>query len=406
MLLLGAIAAALADDPDRERFVIFPEDPPRPLPATFEGAFDDAPAPHWSARLPGGRLNAANHTERTRPVVVGEGILVGSAAGDALYMLSRRDGSLIRSYPAANSVESGATVVGDLVYFADSGGVIWCYRLDGSFVWKHESDAPILVSPTVQDGRLYITTVDDLALALDAGSGALVWQYQRKPDPTREAELALYAAPPAVPVRNAVLFGFSDGAIVGLDAASGDVVLDRRVGEGRYPDLVAAPVVHGSDIFASGYFEPLVALDVATQNVRWRIDAGAANAPVIDESTGAPVLYHPGTDGKLRAIVALTGAEMWTLNSGTTGALTTPVVTPAGMILASSEGGLWLIDPVSGDVNWTYAEPVLLGGISSAPTVDGRQLLVVTNDGYIHSLLVPEKQQAEDLVGLFRRTER
>lgn len=396
MLLVGrAIAASTGGVADHERFVVFPEDRTQAPEASYEGSFGGAPVPHWEITLPGGRLNAAAHTERTRPVVVGDEVLVGSAGGRALYRLSRHNGSVKGTYPAGNSVESAPVVVDDRVYFADTGGVAWAYELDGDLLWSRATGAPILVQPTVHDGVVYVTNVDDLAVALDANDGDLLWQYQRRADLTREAELALYAAPPAVVVEDLVLLGFSDGALVALDRARGDVLWDRRIGEGRYPDLVAAPVVWGTDVYASGYFEPLVALDLATQNVRWRLDHGAANAVAIGTETEPALVYHPGTDGKLRAVVALTGAVRWTWDSATTGAVTTPVLTPAGLLIGSSEGGLWLLDPESGEIRWTY-DRALLDGVTSTPTIDGRQLLFVTNAGRLYSMLAPMQDREAD----------
>ena len=199
-------------------------------------------------------------------------------------------------------------------------------------------------------------------------------------------------------VEGVVLLGFSDGSLVALDRARGDVLWDRRIGEGRYPDLVAAPVVWRTDVYASGYFEPLVAIDLGTQNVRWRLDHGAANAVAIAGEAEPALVYHPGTDGKLRAVVALTGAVRWTWDSATTGALTTPLLTPAGLLVGSSEGGLWLLDGESGETLWTYDEK-LLDGVTSTPTLDGRQLLFVTNAGRLYSMVVPARRTEADGAG-------
>jgi outer membrane protein assembly factor BamB len=366
-------------------------EPFEPPAALYPGQFDGPPASHWQRRLPGRVVNSASHAERTRPTVHGGVLLIGAAGGKGLYMLSRRDGGLIRTLPANGSVESEAAIFEDKVYFSDTAGMTWCYTIEGEKVWSHQSGAPILVRPTVADGRVYLTNVDDLAVALDASTGDLVWRYQRQKDFMREAELALYAAPPALVLDELVVLGFSDGSLVTVNRETGDQVWDRRVGEGRYPDLVAAPTAHGQDIYSSGYFRPLVAIDQTSHNIRWRQDIGAANSPVIDDSGAATILFHPGTDGKLRAIVTLTGAEKWTWNSGTTGALTSPVITPAGLLVGSSEGSLYLVDKESGAQLWRYHEEVRLEGIAAPPVVAGRQLLFVTNAGNLYSMLVPKE---------------
>ncbi len=171
------------------------DDVPAAPSVPYDGAFDAPPVPHWSAPLPGERLNVGSHTEHTRPIVVGDHVLVGAAGGRALYMLSRTNGVLVRSFPADGSVESEPTLVGERVVFGDTGGTTWCYELDGTLIWSHRSGAAILMKPTIIDGRVYVTNVDDLGYALDAETGALEWRYAHKADITRDAELALYAAP-------------------------------------------------------------------------------------------------------------------------------------------------------------------------------------------------------------------
>lgn len=401
MITIFLVSVAIAADPDRD-IAIFPDDRAptgcceREARPRYEGAVDAPPVVDWTVRLPGPRVNAPTLTERSRPVVVGDVILVGSAATAGLYALSRRDGSVLGVYPSRASVASAATVAGDRVYFADTAGNVYGYALAAAAsglatpLWTRYVGSGVLTAITLSEDRLYVATVGDLALALDAATGAVAWQYQRPADATRTADLALYGRPQPVVIDAIVVCGFSDGALVALDASRGDLAWERRVGEGKYPDLVAAPVSVGPDVYASGYFEPFVAIDRRTQRVRWRVDHGAAAPPAVWlDPDGETVLLHPGTDGTLRAIGATGGDVRWSWTSGSTGALTTPQVTPAGLLIGSSEGGLWLIDAASGAPTWAYHEREMLEGLAVEPTIDGRQILFVTNAGRLHSMIVP-----------------
>lgn len=359
-------------------------------PATYPGAFARPPVEHWRTALPGKPMVAAAHTERARPILRGGSLFVGSAAGEALYELDRRDGVLVRSFPASSSVESEAVVTDELVIFADTAGVTYCYDRAGSLRWKHESKAPVLVRPTLHHNRVFIATVDDLVTALDATTGALAWRYQQRPDISRQGELALYAAPPVVPYGDDVLVGFSDGSVLALTADDGDPQWAARIGEGRYPDIVAAPLALTDGIVLfSGYFEPVIALDTATRRSLWSAPHGAAAAPTLIGQGDAAVLLHPGTDGDLRAFQARSGALLWSWTSGTDGALTSPLATEAGVVIASSTGTVYLIDPADGREIWAYEPPFILEGVSATPSVDGRQLVFVTNAGNLYSFLAP-----------------
>ncbi|MEN0064483.1 MAG: PQQ-binding-like beta-propeller repeat protein [Myxococcota bacterium] len=405
------------------------EDRPSPPTVTYSGAFNAAPVFHFHKQLPGPAFEpvdlklasipsgvaepaeesgpadgmkitippraaatpSTSHSEWTDPVIQGPHIFVGSALGQGLFALSRRDGSTVRIFPSRQSVESRPTIEGERLYFSDTGGTTYAYNLDGTARWVHKGRAPIVTAPSVVGDLVIVTNVDDLVVALSAETGVLEWQYRAEPDLTRAAELALFAAPQAVVRDNEVILGFSTGAIVALDKVTGEVQWRRGVGEGRYPDIVADPVVIGDELFTSGYYRPLVAMDLQTRDVRWRLDRGAAH-PVATRRTDDDVvtLYLPSSDGQLLAVAARTGEVLWTWDSGTTGALTTPVFTEAGMVVASSEGAVYIVDPENGFERWRWAEPYLLRGVSSVPAVDGRQLVFVSNSGKLYSMLVPK----------------
>ncbi len=368
-------------------------------------AFDAGPLPHWVVQLPARRVPAARHVERSAPLIAGDDIFVGAAYGEGLYRFDRRNGALRETYASSGSVESGAALYQGRIYFGDTAGIVYCYTLDGRKLWSHATEAPVLVKPTVVGGRVFVENVRDLAVALDAETGTMLWQYQRKAPVGRGRDLALYASAPALVLDGEtpeVLFGFSDGSVVGLDAVRGDLRWEEMVGEGRYPDVVAAPAAGAGAIFVSGYFGPLVALDAETHAVRWRADAGAAAGPIVVQRDGVAVLIHPGTDGMLRAFDAATGAEVWTWSSGSDGALTTPVETPAGLVVASSDGGLWIIDAATGAIRWKNPELTRLGGIDATPAVDGRQIVFVTGAARLHSRRVPRVDGYETGAGDFR----
>ena len=366
----------------------------RPAPSTFPGVFRQPPVPHWSARLPGGRLNAATHTERARPVVDGSSIFVGSASGDALYEVSRTNGTVIREFPAASSVESEPILAGNLILFADTGGVTWAYERDGSLRWRHDSAAPVLVRPTLDEGRgtLYITNVDDLVVALDATTGELQWQHQQKPDLSRRTALSLYGAPPAVLLDGEVLVGFSDGSIVGLEAETGEVAWQQRVGEGAYPDVIAEPAVLKDVILSSGYFEPLVALEREDRTVRWRMPYGAAaGSTLVTVPSGETWLLHPGTDGVLRAIETANGLVVWSWGEDREqGALSRPTIAGDHVLIGDAEGTVTMLQLTDGQEVWSHEPRYHLSGVTVAPTVDGRQLVFVTNAGFLVSMLSPQ----------------
>ncbi|TVQ93168.1 MAG: hypothetical protein EA397_05180 [Deltaproteobacteria bacterium] len=361
-------------------------------PALYPGAFRAPPVMQWGRPLPGPKVNAASHAERSRPVIVGEHAYLGTAGSRELFVISRRDGSVVQTFPAEGAVEAEPVLDATRVWFTDTTGATWCYTLEGELVWKHQGAAPLPTRPTEVGDLLVLRDVDDLVYALDRNSGEQAWQYRRKKDLERKSELTLYAAPAPVSAGSVLLLGFSDGVVVALDKDGGDRLWEATVGEGQYPDIVGPVAARGGLVYASGYTGPLVALEAEDATVRWRFDAGSASAPIFHELPDETLaLLHPGTDGVLRAFDAQDGNLLWSWNSGRGGALTSPVSTEAGLILGSGLGVLALVDPDVGETLWTWREDFKLQGVAAPPVVEGRQMLVVSNSGRIYAMLSPQE---------------
>jgi outer membrane protein assembly factor BamB len=358
------------------------------------------PVLEWQRPLPGDKVGGLFHTERARPAVHEDLVYVGAAGGQALYALSLSGGGLAHTYPAEAAVFSSPVFAEGSLYFCDSAGYTYRYELGASApTWTHFGGVPIGSTPTLHGAHLYVATVDDLVFAIDTSTGETVWRYQHPPDATRESELTLFGAPSPVVQGDEVLLGFSDGSLAGLSLAEGQVNWERQVGEGRYPDLIATPVIAGEDIFLGAFSEPFLALDRTTHSPRWSLKLGTA----AEVSVHGDTLLLGGSDGKLRSIDRKSGEVLWAWDSATAGALTAPQITPAGVVVASSDGGIYLISLASGRLLWSYQPDYSLDGISAAPLVVGGRLIAVTNGGTLLSFRAvgkrepPESWRAWDL---------
>jgi outer membrane protein assembly factor BamB len=378
-------------------------------PVPYQGDFDAPPAQLWKVPLPGPVVPSATHTELGGPTLHGPYVYVGSAGADALFVLDRRTGRVVRELPAGAPVETTPVVHDDDLIYADGAGTTWVWPLDPELRdtprWTHSGSAPVLATPLVTDDLVFVATVTNVVYALDRATGELVWRHAQKLDPGRSAELELYGAPTPALVGELLVTGFSDGTLVGLTAKGGELVWQRRVGEGQYPDIMGAARPHGTDVVVAGYTEPLVALDLMSRNVRWRVDVGGAQPALIGggggekpaafdaEDPDGGFVFHGGADGKLRCLDATGGDEVWVWDSETETALTSPVPTPAGLLVGASGGSVYLVDPATGAERWRWQPGYHPSGVTVPPAVQGRQAVIVTNAGHVASFVAPSDER-------------
>lgn len=360
---------------------------PEPAPSSLDGDMVTAPALVWERDLPGPLVQAAKHVELGTPLIDGDEVLLGALAKDALFVLDRASGTLTHSYPAKGAVQSAPIVDGDHVIFADSAGYTFCYPRGGSEpLWQHYGGAPILSSPLLVDGVLYVSNVGNTVYALDRTTGALDWRYVHDKDVARAVRLELYGAPQPVSHGDLILAGFHDGALVALTKDRGVREWQSTVGEGKYTDIIGRPVVVGDDVIVSGFSTPLVSMKLDSRNVRWRLETGGSTDVVVDDGIG----FFAAADGNLLAIDLINGSTRWTWESPQGASLTTPVLTEAGLYIGTASGGLFLIDEETGEQEWSFVPGVTISGFTAGLAIEGRQLVAVTNQGRVMSFVSVE----------------
>ena len=147
-------------------------------------------------------------------------------------------------------------------------------------------------SPIVHDGRMFVTTAHKV-LALDAATCAVQWSYNYVPvDPEHlpgNRGVALYAG--------RVFRGTTDGHLLALDAASGQLLWDARVGDGALGyEITGAPVAFDGKVFTgdagadTGIRGRIYAFDAASGALVWAFDI----VPRAGDAAGAS--WSGGTD--------------------------------------------------------------------------------------------------------------
>lgn len=289
-----------------------------------------------------------------------------------------------------DDASGGGLALGDGRLFAATGfgELVAMEPGSGKVLWRQKLQAPPSGPPAVSGGTVYVSTRDSRGIAVRARDGRVLWQVQGVPATAGVAG----AGAPAAKGRY-VIFPFTSGELKAVFATGGlDVwtgyVNGARPGEAyaRITDVTGDPVIVGDTVYAANAAGRAVALDLVTGENRWTAGEGAVGTPVV---AGGSV-FLVSDRAQLVRLDAHTGARIWAVplpkyvpvrnvrrqrdiyaNFG-------PVLAGGRLWVASSDGKLRGFDPASGALAVTVDMPV---GAASAPVVAGKTLYVLGQDG-------------------------
>src|SRR5688500_7434983 len=217
--------------------------------------------------------------------------------------------------------------------------------------------------PLVHDGVLFVHGMGDRVQALDARTGDFLWEYRRQlpqgVSATVKRGMALY--------RDRLYIGTSDANVIALDARSGRLVWDTRIGDTRVREGVAGGVLAargkimvgttGTGVGAKPGGPQIVGLDADTGAIAWRVNTIAQPGTPGGESwNGIPVEKRSGasvwTTGSYDPTTRL--AFFGTGNTYDTGPLLPPSTRPGVTNDALYTNTTLAIDPDTGKIVWHF----------------------------------------------------
>lgn len=327
------------------------------------------------AYVPVQRARAALDPGRNR-------IYIGSSEGRLLALEST--GRRRYSYDAEAPIEAGPAVdsAANEVYVASEDGTVHALRgRTGEVRWKETAGGPVRRAPILTDDVVFVVTDSDVVTALAREDGAVLWSYQRDaPDGFTISGHAGLAV-----TDDMVITGFSDGALVALDATDGSVqwVLEtatdvdlRAADSPRFLDIDTTPLIVGDLVYAASFSGGLYAVDLSNGTLEWRDEA----------RTGAIGLAHTrdtliitSADEGVVAIDRISRALRWR-HALEHGSPTEPIIVGNMVVFGESMGSLMALSSGSG---------VELGrldagsGFSAAPRVVAGMGVVLSNGGRV-----------------------
>jgi len=269
------------------------------------------------------------------PAVVDKAVYVAAQDG----VLTRlEDGKTIWKIKTGQPLSAGVGANAHLVVVGTAKGDVLAFSAeDGKLLWKANVSSEVLAAPTVGEEGVAVKSGDNRVYLFDLADGGRKWAYQRS-----TPSLSVRSAGAPVFSDRYVFVGFPGGKLVALSlqngapAWEGTVALPKGATElDRVADIVAAPVVDGTQICAVAFQGKVACFDLAQSGVMlWSRDISSATGLALD----GRYLFVTDEKGAVHALDRLSGSSLWKQDKLLNRRVSGPAVRRGNVVVADAEG--------------------------------------------------------------------
>ncbi|HQT68088.1 MAG TPA: PQQ-binding-like beta-propeller repeat protein [Acetobacteraceae bacterium] len=258
----------------------------------------------------------------------------------------------------------------------------------GTIIWRKPLGYPARSAPSIGGGQVYVLTLDDSLLALDAKTGDQNW----KLDGGAAENSMLGAGAPAFS-NNIVVAGFASGLLAGVDAANGTPLWEQSLaasfgaaGPLEFSSIAAAPVIIDGLVVATGLGGSTVAYDLRSGRQIWSHSAAGTQTP----AAAGDWIFTLTNDQTLAAIHAPDGLIGWVSvlprfknPKDNYGPITWsgPLLIGGVLMMTGSNERALFVNPLDGALVGTLKTLPHLDGLADLPPIaaDGTILVLTRN---------------------------
>ena len=315
-------------------------------------------------------------------------------------------GGLKWTFKTGGPIVASPVIFEGTVYIGSMDGFL--YALDqetGKEKWKFKSRMPIASTAAVAGGTLYFVSSTGALAAIDTVSGKPKWVFATEMERKFEAK-NLHGYPPAAQTipdawdvfisspavfDGKVYFGSGDGNVYAVDAQSGALHWKFAT-----KDVVhASPAVADNTVYIGSWDSYLYALDAETGQPRWSLKTGedpVAHNQVGFQSSPAVVdgtVYVGCRDAHVYAVDAATGRKKWDYPTSKSWVNGTPAVRDGVVYVGTSDSSRFMaLDANTGRLRFNFdakaymfSSAALAGEIAYVGDHNGRLYAIDTKTG-------------------------
>jgi eukaryotic-like serine/threonine-protein kinase len=303
-------------------------------------------------------------------------------------------------------IVTSPAVVDGVVYIASMSGHL--YAIDqqtGKERWNFKSRMPIASSPAVADGTVYFVSSAGSLVAIDATSGELKWSFANEFERKFEAR-GLHGYPPAAQTipdawdvftsspavaNGRVYYGSGDGNVYAVQADSG--VLHWKFATGNV--VHASPALAHGVVYIGSWDGNFYAIDAVTGQLKWKFAGGQdpANHNQVGFQSSAAVVgdtvFVGCRDAHVYAFDAATGRKKWDYPTSKSWVNGTPAVRDGLVYVGTSDSSRFMaLDAATGRLrfnfdakSYVFSSAALAGGLAYFGSHNGKLYAVDARTG-------------------------
>jgi outer membrane assembly lipoprotein YfgL len=352
--------------------------PPRPTPVAI-GDFkvQQAITAAWSFKF-----SSANQLNQSL-LVVNDKVAIAAADG-AVAVVNTDSGKLVWKHEIGSKLLSGAGFNGEQLAVVTVSNELVALS-EGKVLWRKRLKAQSYTNPLVAGGRVFVLLADRSVAAFDALSGQFLWTQQRPGEP-----LVLKQNGVLLPYQNALIAGLG-GRLVALNPDNGQIIWDvamanpRGVNDlERLVDLVATASRVNDSVCVRAFQSQVGCVNVTRGALLWN----RASVGVQGVDGDAKILVGAESNGVVRAWTRAGGERAWDTDRLKYRELTSPLVTPKGVVLGDEGGWLYLLSANDGSL--LNRVQTSSAGFASAPTpLANGGFVILTRNGQLLAYQLP-----------------
>jgi outer membrane protein assembly factor BamB len=259
------------------------------------------------------------------------------------------------SFKTNGAIWSSPTMCNDNVIFGNDAGELYSINItDKSISWIFKCDGPIKTKATIDHKSVYFSSDDGYLYSINLNTGKNLWKayignnVAQRMVPAKDEYTYDYMCSSPVVNEGVIYIGSMDSCIYALNASEGSIRWKFKTG-GR---VRSTPILNDGYVYAGSWDHFLYALNASDGTVNWKYDAGGiiqSSPNIIDDKIvfGSRAAFIFALDKK-------TGAEIWKTRYWGSWVESSPEIYNGIIYIGSSDyRKLHALDPEDGEVIWS-----------------------------------------------------